>query len=496
MRLAYLPRHPAVAYLFLVKRRTSCTVKVFIMAHVFLSYVRDNSDIVDVLAGTLRAFGIETWLDREQIKPGTRWRDTIRDGIQEGAFFIACFSSEYNQRTKSYMNEELTLAIDELRQRPTDQAWFIPALLNECDIPDRNIGGGETLRAIQCVKLYPDLHEGIAQILAVIQPGSAVVFRLIRQLSDRSARTRIRAVDNLGQMGKLAEQALPKLVELLDDENETVSAAAADALGKIGIPDRRVILKLLSITGDDGHAYYPSKHANSSLVAMGFPAVSVLIEALAHEDFGVREAALKTLIEIGEPAVSPLVTALASENVAISGGAAAALGAITKRGESLSSSIPQLIRFLQQDANDDSPEYYRKVEAADALGAMGDPSAVPALIGALADPNLLCVSAAMALGKLRDPRAIGPLVEVLCDTNKFWVPRGAAAVALGNMGRVAESALDALRTALGHDTTNSGENWDERAHEAVVDAIQRIQNPSAPSMLTGRGYRYEMWGMY
>src|SRR5437016_1303422 len=110
------------------------------MAHVFLSYVRDNSDIVDVLANTLRAFGIETWLDREQIKPGTRWRDTIRDGIQEGAFFIACFSSEYNHRTKSYMNEELTLAIDELRQRPTDKAWFIPALLNESDIPDRNIG--------------------------------------------------------------------------------------------------------------------------------------------------------------------------------------------------------------------------------------------------------------------------------------------------------------------------------------------------------------------
>lgn len=449
------------------------------MEHVFLSYVRENSDAVDRLAATLQSFGVATWLDRDQIQPGSRWRDAIRDGIEEGAFFIACFSSEYNQRTKSFMNEELTLAIDELRQRPTDQSWFLPVMLNECDIPDRNIGAGDSLRSIQCVPLYRDWDGGVAKILAVIQPASAAVFSLTRQLSDTSARVRIRAADNLGQMGKLAEQALPSLMRLLDDENETVSAAAAAALGRIGVPEKRMIFKLLSITGDDGHPYYPSMHASSSLVSIGAAAVPVLIEALSVDDSRVREAAMKTLIEIGDPAVAPLTEALVSQNVSISGRIAQALGMIAKTATPTSSLVPILIEVLQHQSQDDDAAYYSRAEAASALGRIGDNSAVPALIDALADPNYLCVSAAMALGEIGDTRAIGPLVEVLSDKDKFWVPRRAAAVALGNMGNSAKSAIDALTAALDYDTTNSGEKWDERAREAVVDAINRISVPSA-----------------
>ncbi len=51
------------------------------------------------------------------------------------------------------MNEELTVAIEELRLRPTDRAWFIPVLLDDCEVPDRSIGAGETLRTLQWIKL-------------------------------------------------------------------------------------------------------------------------------------------------------------------------------------------------------------------------------------------------------------------------------------------------------------------------------------------------------
>jgi hypothetical protein len=33
------------------------------------------------------------------------------------------------------MNEELALVIEEVRQRPTDQAWFIPVGLDDCQVP-------------------------------------------------------------------------------------------------------------------------------------------------------------------------------------------------------------------------------------------------------------------------------------------------------------------------------------------------------------------------
>lgn len=139
------------------------------MNKVFISYVRENREIVDRLCQELRVNGIQVWLDRNDIGPGSRWKRAIRQAIQEGAFFIACFSREYNERDQTYMNEELIIAIEELRQRPIDSAWFIPVKLNECEIPDRDIiGSGETLQDLQHVNLYEDWQVNIQRIFGVI----------------------------------------------------------------------------------------------------------------------------------------------------------------------------------------------------------------------------------------------------------------------------------------------------------------------------------------
>lgn len=139
---------------------------------VFVSYVREDQDAVDRLAKELSAYGIKVWLDKTDLKPGHRWKDTIREAISEGDFFIACFSEAYQRRSKSYMNEELTLAIEELRQRPTERAWFIPVLLSECQVPARSIGAGETLRDIQWVALHHNWEQGIATIATACDPDA------------------------------------------------------------------------------------------------------------------------------------------------------------------------------------------------------------------------------------------------------------------------------------------------------------------------------------
>ena len=142
------------------------------MSAVFISYVSENAEIVDMLCQELKSRDIQVWRDRDEIAPGSRWKQVIRTAIREGAFFIACFSKEYNDRDKTYMNEELTLAIEELRQRPTDRIWFIPVKLNECEIPDRDIGGGETLGDLHYVNLYDDGNRGIQGILNAVQRES------------------------------------------------------------------------------------------------------------------------------------------------------------------------------------------------------------------------------------------------------------------------------------------------------------------------------------
>src|SRR5207244_3285891 len=61
------------------------------MRHVFISYVREDTQQVNRLCADLASYGAEVWLDRDSIQPGTRWREAIRCAIQDGDYFVACF---------------------------------------------------------------------------------------------------------------------------------------------------------------------------------------------------------------------------------------------------------------------------------------------------------------------------------------------------------------------------------------------------------------------
>jgi hypothetical protein len=72
---------------------------------VFVSYVREDQETVERLAKELSAYGIKVWLDTTELKPGTRWRDAIREAISQGDFFIACFSEAYQRRIGPPLNK-------------------------------------------------------------------------------------------------------------------------------------------------------------------------------------------------------------------------------------------------------------------------------------------------------------------------------------------------------------------------------------------------------
>lgn len=148
------------------------------MANAFISYIRQDSEVVDKLVFALRAAGIDVWLDRDRILPGQRWKTAIRKAIASGDFFIACFSQGFLQQSRTYMNDELLLAIDELRQRPTDRAWFIPVLLSAVPIPDRPIGGGESLLDLQWVDLHSSWNNGVRRIVEAITSSESKLGRL------------------------------------------------------------------------------------------------------------------------------------------------------------------------------------------------------------------------------------------------------------------------------------------------------------------------------
>jgi hypothetical protein len=143
-----------------------------VVGHVFISYVREDSLKVDQLQAVLEAANVLVWRDTFDLWPGQDWRFKIRQAITDDAFvFLACFSQNSLARKRSYQNEELALAIEQLRLRPSDESWIIPVRFDDCEIPDVDIGPGRSLASIQAADLFGDRFHQSAERLtrAIVQ---------------------------------------------------------------------------------------------------------------------------------------------------------------------------------------------------------------------------------------------------------------------------------------------------------------------------------------
>jgi hypothetical protein len=138
--------------------------------HIFVSYVHEDSDQVDLVDKALRASGIAVWRDKDSLWPGDDWRIRIREAISSRALvMVACFSSTSVGRDKSYMNEELALAVDKIRQRPPGKTWLLPIRLDDCNLPEYDLGGGRTLDPLHRVDLFGARGDvALARLVAAI----------------------------------------------------------------------------------------------------------------------------------------------------------------------------------------------------------------------------------------------------------------------------------------------------------------------------------------
>ncbi len=138
--------------------------------HIFISYRNIDYDLgVARIVDSLQKGGISVWIDRNSLLPGEDWQIKIQRAIEDGMYFLACFSNNYWNKTTNYMNEELQIAIEQLRKMPDDQIWFIPVKLDDCKIPHFNIRQNKTLASKQFVKLYKDWDKGINEIIKTIK---------------------------------------------------------------------------------------------------------------------------------------------------------------------------------------------------------------------------------------------------------------------------------------------------------------------------------------
>jgi HEAT repeat protein len=319
------------------------------------------------------------------------------------------------------------------------------------------------------------------QMLGQINDKTAIP-ALIEQLEDASSDVRIAACTALGQIGDAS--AAPALIKRLEDADWSVRRAACTALGQIGDPAavptlrvhaevmqeaRQALVKLGRTSMALQEAVctlaeqsqwgvlcrvLTSNQVRDAIEQLGSSAVPALIDALRDDDPRIRQAACTALGKIGDPSAVPaLIACLDQRN--ISEVAANALVQIGKPA------VPALIETLT------NPNERVRKAACTALGQIGDPSAVPALITCL-DYWYISQAAANALIQIGKP-AIPALIETLTNPNERV--RKAACTALGQIGD--PSAVPALIACL-----------DKRdISEAAANALIQIDKPAVPALI-------------
>jgi len=138
--------------------------------HAFVSYVREDADAVSRLVSILQAASIPVWKDTENLWPGEDWQQKIREAIEDGSLaFIACFSTNSVQKPKTYMNAELRLAVDQIRLMAPGQVWLLPARLDDCELPDFDLGNNRTLNSLQRIDLFgPNREDNLGRLISAV----------------------------------------------------------------------------------------------------------------------------------------------------------------------------------------------------------------------------------------------------------------------------------------------------------------------------------------
>ncbi len=249
----------------------------------------------------------------------------IKQAIQKGNFFIACFSNEYIRRTKTYMNEELILAVDELRQYSVSKSWFIPVRLSECEIPDINIGFGQSLRDLQWVDLFKDWKGGIERISCVINPLADNIKALLYALKSTDQEIRKRSIEALVKNNvKVAEKIL---INIASSNSDPLRGMAITALGSIGGP--RSASFLVTLVSQDALKSTDQEIRKRSIEALvknnAKVAEKVLIDIASSNSDPLRGMAVTAMGKIGGPRSASFLASVVSQDDHISRAAVPAL---------------------------------------------------------------------------------------------------------------------------------------------------------------------------
>lgn len=139
--------------------------------HAFLSYVHEDAAAADEVQAALEDVGVRVWRDRDALGPGDVWKARIREAIQGGSLaFVALLSSNSVAKARSYQRPELLLAAEEYQLHPPEAHWLFPVRLDDCRLPELDLGGGRDLSMLQWTDLFgSDAQRGLRRLIVAVR---------------------------------------------------------------------------------------------------------------------------------------------------------------------------------------------------------------------------------------------------------------------------------------------------------------------------------------
>ncbi len=229
------------------------------------------------------------------------------------------------------------------------------------------------------------------------------IAELLTRLRSPDFYVREEAVRNLGSCD--ADEAVAGLVMALEDSDMGIRELAADLLAQMkGVTAAQLLVRFL------GHADIGTRNlAAEILVKIGGEAVPALLDDIDNEDYEIRKFIVDVLGLIKDPAaVNQLCHKLLDENANVAGSAAEALGEISSR-----EAVPALTGAFEkvEDA---------RLQAAEALGKIGDPSALDKLYEFMeTDDPIVKFAVLEAIGNIGQKDSVPRLMSIVQSDDRI-----------------------------------------------------------------------------
>ena len=97
---------------------------------VFLSYASQDAEAAQKICDSLRAGGIEVWLDQSELRGGDAWDRQIRKQIHDCALFIPLISQHTQERLEGYFRLEWKLAVERSYRMAAERSFVVPVVVD------------------------------------------------------------------------------------------------------------------------------------------------------------------------------------------------------------------------------------------------------------------------------------------------------------------------------------------------------------------------------